>query len=85
MVKDTDTSFDLFGQKWPDRRVTVKIPLVDEISAELQNLKNSLVNNNLLHSCTIRGVTNDWYLNFGDARNGVIAVEGIIFKILIIQ
>ena len=64
--------------------MTVKILLVDEIAAELQQLKNSLANNNLLHSCTIRGVTNDWYLS-GDASNGVVAVAGIIFEILIIQ
>ena len=49
---------------------------VNEIEAELQSLKNSLINNNLLHSCTIRGVTNDWF----QANDGVVGVKGIQFK-----
>ena len=53
--------------------IDLKISLVDEIAAELENLKISLVNNNLLNSCTIEGVTNDWYQYADD----VVAVEGI--------
>ena len=51
--------------------------LVNEIAEELQTLKNSLINNNLLHSCTIQGVTNDWY-QVGDE---VVGVEGTLYQI----
>ena len=51
---------------------------VNELAAKLQALENSLINNNLLQSCTIRGVTNDWYQ--GDSWDGVVAVKGIQFK-----
>ena len=52
--------------------------LVDEIAAELErvkektnNLENSLVNNNLLTSCTIQGESTSWY-----AAPDAIEVEG---------
>ena len=51
---------------------------VDEITAELvaltknnNNLENALINNNLLTSCTIAGVTDDWY-----KLHETITVEG---------
>ena len=49
---------------------------VNEIEAELQTLKNSLINNNLLQSCTIRGVTDDWF-----QLDKAIGVEGLLFQI----
>ena len=49
---------------------------VNELAAELQSLKNSLINNNLLQSCTIRGVTNNWF----NASDGTVGVRGILFQ-----
>ena len=49
---------------------------VNSIEAELQTLKNSLINNNLLQSCTIRGVTDDWF-----QLDKAIGVEGLLFQI----
>ena len=46
----------------------------------MQNLKNSLVNNNLLHSCTIQGVTNAWYSY--PENDSVMAVTGIYSRYL---
>ena len=55
-----------------------KIFLVDEIAAELEqvkektnNLENSLVNNNLLTSCTIEGESTSWY-----SAPNAIEIEG---------
>ena len=48
---------------------------VNEIAAKLQTLENSLINNDLLHSCTIRGVTNDWY-EVTTHEVGTVAVKG---------
>ena len=45
---------------------------VNEIALKLQDLERSLVNNNILHTCTIHGVTNDWYKS-----PGAVAIEGI--------
>ena len=49
---------------------------VNELAAKLQALENALINNNLLQSCTIRGVTNDWYFESG-TYDGVVTVKGI--------
>ena len=46
---------------------------VNELAEDLQILKQSLVNNNLLNSCTIQGVTNDWV----QEANEVVQVTGI--------
>ena len=62
----------------PLDEIDFKISLVNEIALELENLKKSLVNNNLLDSCTIQGATNDWY-QIGDRT---VAVEGIFCYLL---
>ena len=49
---------------------------MNELAAKLQILENSLINNNLLQSCTIRGVTNNWF----NASDGTVGVRGILFQ-----
>ena len=63
---------------WLQDEVYLKISQVNEIAAELENLKTSLVNNKLLHSCTIQGATNDWY----QVSDDTVAVEGIFWYLL---
>ena len=52
--------------------------LVNELENELAALKNSLINNNLLDSCTIQGETNDWF----QYTTEIVAVEGTTLKLI---